>query len=60
MLYENVLELANKKGISISEVERRANISKGTISKWRTSNPRISSLKSVADVFGVTVNRLMR
>lgn len=59
MIYANIKELTQKKKISISEVERRAGLSKGAISKWSTVNPTISNLQAVAKVLGVKVDRLL-
>ncbi len=39
MLYENVKEAAAKKGFSITRLEEEANLSKGTISKWKNGKP---------------------
>ncbi len=60
MVYENVLELAAKKGMSLSEIERKSGLAKGTISKWKTASPNLDSLKAVADALDVSVNRLIR
>lgn len=60
MIYSNVEELARKKGLSLAEVERKANLSKGSITKWKTASPTIKSLSAVAEVLGVTVNRLLK
>ena len=59
MIYENVKNRCDKLGISIRELERRAGISNGTISHWKTANPKIESLKAVAKVFGVNVDKLL-
>lgn len=60
MIYSNVEELARKKGLSLAEVERKANLSKGSITKWKKASPTIKSLSAVAEVLGVTVNRLLK
>ena len=60
MVYSNVKAFAKKKGISLSEVERRANLSKGSITKWKTASPTVKSLSAVAAVLGVTVNQLLK
>lgn len=59
MNYEKVKNLANKKGMSISELERRAGLSNGSISKWKVSNPTAHSLKAVANVLKVKVDKLL-
>ena len=60
MVYSNVEAFAKKKGISLAEVERRANLSKGSITKWKTASPTVKSLSAVAAVLGVTVNQLLK
>ena len=60
MIFENVKEISEKKGMPIMEVEKRAGLSNGTISKWRKSSPTVESVKRVAGVLGVTVNRLLK
>lgn len=60
MIYENVVELAKKRKMSLSQVERESGLSKGCITKWKTRNPNTASVKAVAKTLGVTVNRLMR
>lgn len=62
VIYDNVVELAAKKNMTIMRVEREAGLANGTIGKWktRTSDPQLKSIVAVADVLGVTVNRLLR
>ena len=59
MIYENVVTLCKKRGISIAKLERLADLGNATIQGWRDSDPRISTLKKVADVLGVTVDELI-
>ena len=59
MNYEKVKNLAKKKGMSISELERQAGLSTGCISKWKVSNPTVHSLKAVANVLKVKVDKLL-
>lgn len=60
MIYNNILELANKKGLTLKELERKAGLANGAISKWKVNIPRTDNLKSVADVLNVKVDRLLR
>lgn len=55
MLFDKIQYLSKQKGISISQLERMSNLSRGAISKWKTSNPSYLNLKSVADNLGVSV-----
>lgn len=55
MIFDKVKECADGLDISIREVERRAGLENGTISKWRTSVPRADNLAAVAKVLGKSV-----
>lgn len=59
MIYENILALCKKNGISIATLEARCGLGNATIRGWRKSNPRVDRVKPVADFFGVTVDWLM-
>ena len=59
MIYENVMTLCKERGISVAALERACNIGNATIKGWKEGNPRIDTLKKVADYFGVTVEFLM-
>lgn len=58
-VYDAVRTVAAKKHKSISFIERQANLSKGSISKWNKSSPTVGNLKKVADALGVPVTRLI-
>lgn len=59
MIFEKVQSIASKKGLSIAEVEKRAQIGNGTIAKWKTSSPTIDNLTKVAKVLEVSINSLL-
>ena len=48
MLYNNIKNVCKIKGISISSVEKMANLSNGTICKWNKSSPTVDNLQAVA------------
>lgn len=60
MIYENIKSLADKKGMSIAEIEKKAQIGNGIIGKWRESAPNVDSLVKVAKVLNVSVNTLVK
>lgn len=60
MIYDNIKTLADKKGLSIAEIEKRAQIGNGIIGKWKESNPNIDSLAKVAKVLNVSINTLVK
>lgn len=59
MIYDNIKAYCDKKKISVTELERRAELGKGTICKWKTSSPTVDNLKSVAKALGVDVKKLI-
>jgi transcriptional regulator with XRE-family HTH domain len=59
MIYKNVKALADKEGLSIAELEKKAGLSNGTIGKWIESSPKVDSLVKVANVLGVGINKLV-
>ena len=59
-LHERVLDLCKKKGISQSEMERAIGISKGSVTKWKTKEPRNSTIEKMAEYFGVTANYISK
>lgn len=48
-VYEKVTELRIRKGLSQSELERMAGLSKGTITKWKNISPNFSSIQKVSE-----------
>ena len=60
MIYANVKALAKKRGMPLYVVEQKAGLSSGTITRWKSIQPRVSSLQAVAKVLDVTVNTLLR
>ena len=59
MIYDKIKEICKEKGISVSSLEKKANLSNGAISKWNVSAPTVDNLKAVADVLKVKVDKLV-
>ena len=57
-LLTNIKELCKEKGISQRQLQVELNLSAGSISKWRSSNPSYSTLEKVAHYFDVSVDYL--
>ena len=61
-LYEKIQVLCKKEGFEISNLGEHIpglNVTKGSISKWKSGAvPRASTLKSIAEYFGVPVTYL--
>lgn len=60
MIYEKIKELCKQKGISVSQLEKEAGLTNGSISKWNTHMPQADRLKSVADVLKVKMEKLLQ
>ena len=54
-----IKQLASQKGITISELERRINLSNGQIGKWSRQTPGIDKVQKVADYFNVSTDYLL-
>ena len=61
-VYENVVNLANKKNMKIAELERKAELGNGTIGKWQDekNKPSLNSIEKVANALNVKVQTLLR
>ena len=59
MLYDKIYALCKERKLSISELERRAELGKGTVHCWKTASPTIDNLKKVASVLEVNVAQLV-
>lgn len=59
MIYDKIKEICEKKGISVASIEKEAGLSNGTIRKWNKSSPTVDSLKAVANVLKIRVEKLI-
>lgn len=59
-IYENIKEIANRKGLSIKKIETLAGLSDGIIRKWDICSPSVDNLLKVSKVLKVSINRLIR
>ena len=60
MIYERIKALADKKGMSISALEKASGLGNATIRMWKTSAPRVDNLQAVANVLGVSVDSILK
>lgn len=60
MLLERIKALCVGESITLAELEKRTNISNGTIGRWDKSVPRVDKLLKVADYFSVSLDYLVR
>ena len=59
MIYDNVKRACEKKGISISTLEKKLEFSNGSICKWNDNEPGIRKVQKVADYLGVPIEKLL-
>lgn len=59
MIYENILEIAQEKQLSLRQIEIKAGLSVGAIGKWKTRSPQVDNLMAVAKVLNVPINKLL-
>lgn len=55
---DRIRELANKRGMSLPDVESALGFGNGTIVKWDKASPNTEKLKAVADYFNVSLDYL--
>ena len=58
-LYKKIKAICAEKNMSLCKLEKAAHLGNGVIGKWRVSRPNISSVKSVANVLGVSASDLL-
>lgn len=58
-IYDKIKAMCEEKGMSVRQLELAAGLKNGAISKWNDSSPTIKSLKAVADVLKVKVDKLI-
>jgi transcriptional regulator with XRE-family HTH domain len=58
-LYEKIFVLREKLGLSQSELERNAALSKGTITNWKSRKPNVNSIEKVAQALNCEVGYLL-
>lgn len=58
-IFERTKEISKKKGYSLQKVAKDAGLGINSIYKWKTQNPQIDKVESVAKVLGVTVDYLL-
>ena len=58
-IYDKIKKICKKKGMSVTYVEKKAELGNGLISKWNDSVPSVANLKKVASILEVTVDELI-
>ena len=58
-IYDKIKKICKEKGLSVTYVEKKAELGNGLISKWNDSVPSVANLKKVARILEVTVDELI-
>ena len=58
-MYETINKEAEKRGMSVRQLEKAAGLGNGTISGWKESSPNLDTLERVADALGMNVTTLI-
>lgn len=59
ILFERVKTLANERKLSISELERKLNLSPNSLYKLKSQKPSIDRIESIAEFFDVSVDYIL-
>lgn len=59
-IYDNIKRVAKGKNISIRELEISSGLSRGAISKWNVSQPKVFAIRKVAALLEVSIDDLLR
>lgn len=59
-IYDNVKRAADRRGLTISELEKKAGLKNGTISKWKEHSPTVNNIKRVSAVLRISVSTLIK
>lgn len=60
LIYQNIKEIADSKGISIRKIEMDTGIVLGSIYHWNDVKPSVDKVAKVAKYLGTTVEQLIK
>ena len=58
-VYERIKEISKKRGMSLQTVAKAAGLSQNMIYQYKNVNPKMDTLKTLADVLGVSTDYLL-
>lgn len=59
-LFDRIKQLCDEKGLTIMALEQKAGLGNAVIAAWKTSSPRLDSLKKVSDALDMTFEELLK
>lgn len=60
MIFDKIKAICDERKISISALERMANLGNGTISGWNESSPRLDKIMAVANALEIPLAELIK
>ena len=58
-ILDRIRLLAEKQGMTVAEIERKANIGNGVAARWNKSTPTADKLQRVANILGTSMEYLL-
>ncbi|ORI39388.1 transcriptional regulator [Leuconostoc mesenteroides subsp. cremoris] len=58
-IFERTKETAQRQGLTVSMLEKRANLSENSLYTWKKSTPKADNLRKVADILHVSTDYLL-
>ena len=58
-LYEQIRDIAKKKGYSINRLEKELGFARSSINKFNKNKPSTDKIRQIADLLGVSVDHLL-
>lgn len=59
MNLNNIKQLCDEKGVTLAQMERDLNLSKGMVYKWHDCEPSLKTVRLMADYFGRSVDAIL-
>lgn len=57
--FERIKQTAKDRGLTLNQLNDKANLKNNIIYSWKTKTPSVENVKKVADVLGVSVDYLL-
>lgn len=57
-IYQNIVQICTDQGRSVASIEKEAHFSLGTLRRWDSVTPGIDKLVKIADILGVSVDKI--
>ena len=58
-LYENIKRIAERKGVSISKLEKDLGFARSSVAKFNSNIPNVDKIKAIAEYFAVSIDEIV-